>query len=165
MIGAYDFACQRVQGLAAKSPFKESLSKGAYLNVLVFLCSSTFGHMYTKAGAWSHTSSLVLCLSCCLYCGPCALCTGCLPLFCLVTASVLCCDISSTFHLLRKHLMSLTISRWHTAIRKMTRLANIVLSFASSKAAYGQQIKLVCTFICNISIPLCVVTGHVIREE
>lgn len=59
--GPHVAACQQK---AAKSPLKGSLSKGAYLNVLVFLCSSTFHHMYTEAGPWSHTSSLLcICLA------------------------------------------------------------------------------------------------------
>lgn len=63
-LGAYATACQRTWGHAAKSLLKGSLSKGAYLNVLVFLCSSTFRHMYTEAGARSHTSFFVcICLA------------------------------------------------------------------------------------------------------
>lgn len=57
-------ACQQTSGQTAKSFLKGGLSKGAYLNVLVFLCSSTSGHMYTEAGARSHTSFFVcICLA------------------------------------------------------------------------------------------------------
>lgn len=63
-LGAYVAACQQTWGHAAKSLLKGSLSKGAYFNVLVFLCSSAFHHMYTEAGARSHTSFFVcICLA------------------------------------------------------------------------------------------------------
>lgn len=66
--GAAIAACQQTWGQAAKSPLKGSLSKGAYLNVLVFLCSSTFHHMYTEAGAMISYVFPGPYLSCCLYC-------------------------------------------------------------------------------------------------
>lgn len=58
-LGAYIAACQPVYAWAAKSLLKWSLSKEAYLNVLVFPCSSSFGHMYTEAGLRSHMSFFV----------------------------------------------------------------------------------------------------------
>lgn len=87
--GAYVAACQQTWSRAAKSLLKGSLSKGAYLNVLVFLCSSTFRHMYTEAGARSHTSFFVcICLAVfivhpVLFLSP-------SPLSCFITASALC---------------------------------------------------------------------------
>lgn len=91
----------RVQ--AAKSPLKGSLSKGAYLNVLVFLSSSTFRHMYTEAGARSHTSFLVcICLAVFIVLSLCSVRTLSLSLsvscLCFIATSTLCSPVTIHFY-------------------------------------------------------------------
>lgn len=165
-LGAYVSACQQTWGLAAKSSLKGSLCKGAYLNVLVFLCTSTFCHVYTEAGAWSHTSFLVcICLAVFTVVSVLCVLAASLPSrLCLITARALC-SLLLYFFLLCFHNRVVISSEstscpWQfqddTLTLKMWRLANIVWAFLGVKLLRGQQIKPRRIFICYISILLCI---------
>ena len=119
--GAYVAACQQTRGRAAKSLLKGSLSKGAYLNVLVFLCSSTFRHMYTEAGARSHTSFFVcICLAVFIVLpvlflspSPLSVSSPLQPFASPVTLHFYCAPITPLSSAKKTKLLFLTVSRWH----------------------------------------------------
>lgn len=97
-LGAYVSACQQTWGLAAKSPFKGSLSKGAYLNVLVFLCSSTFAVCTQKQGHdLIRLSWFVFVLLSLLWPLLCVLPSSFLSHLCPIAASALCSPVTPLF--------------------------------------------------------------------
>lgn len=139
--GAYISACQQTQGQTAKSLLKGGLSKGAYLNVLVFLCSSTSGHMYTEAGARSHTSFFVcICLAVFIVL---SLLSLSLSLFHHSSGPLLSCYLTFLLCTYYSSVISLEITScsWQfqddTPMFKMLRLANIVWAFLWEKLLRG----------------------------
>lgn len=166
-LGAYVAACQQTRGQAAKSPLKGSLSKGAYLNVLVFLCSSTFRHMYTEAGARSHTSFLVcICLAVFIVLPLSSLFHGCFsPLHpCYPTSFFSHCTPVTGLSSPKKTPLVPDNFQDDMLTLKNAMISQHCLRFPFEQSCLGAADKATrYIFICYISILLCVVTAEMIR--